>query len=43
MRLPVFANFKQIFYGDLNLDLSHLKQEEKENLLKKEDLLIIRT
>lgn len=43
VRLPVFANFKQIFYGDLNLDLSHLKQEEKENLLKKEDLLIIRT
>ena len=43
IRLPDFANFEQIFYGDLYLDLSHLKNEERENLIKNEDLLEIRT
>ena len=46
-RLPDFADFGQIFQGDLNLDLSHLKTEERENLLKNEnpneDLLLIKT
>ena len=43
IKLPEFADFGQIFEGDLNLDLSHLKREEKENLIKSEDLLIIKT
>ena len=44
IRFPDFATFDQIFYGDLNLDLSYLKREERENLIKNnEDLLIIRT
>ena len=43
INLPNFANFEQIFNGDLNLDLSHLKSEERQNLLKKENILIIKT
>ena len=43
IRLPNFANFEQILKGDLNLDLSHLKAEEKEKIIKNEDLLIIKT
>lgn len=45
--LPDFANFSQIFKGDLNLDLSHLKREEKEKLIGNEnpdgELLLIKT
>ena len=45
VRLPDFANFESVFHGDLNLDLSYLNYEEKNNLFKKnEDInLIIRT
>ena len=43
VQLPNFATFEQIFNGDLYLDLSHLEREERENLIKNEDVLLIRT
>ena len=42
VRLPDFANFKSVFHGDLNLNLSYLNYEEKNNLFKKnEDVNLI--
>ena len=44
VKLPEFANFSKIFQGDLNLDLSNLKEQERENLIKNDDdLLLIKT
>ena len=45
VRLPDFANFECLFHGDLNLDLSYLKYEEKNDLFKKngDANLIIKT
>ena len=43
VQLPIFATFEQIFNGDLYLDLSHLEREERENLIKNDEALLIRT
>ena len=43
IRYPDFATFSQVFEGELNLDISSLDNNEKENLIKEDELLIIRT
>lgn len=43
IKTPEFANFSKLVLGDLYLDLSNLDAGERENLIKNDDLLLIKT
>ena len=42
-KYPDFATFSQVFEGELYLDLSSLDDNEKQNIIKEDELLLIRT